>query len=213
MGSPVRWDNRAMFERYLYDYFIKNGMHNTAEIFRREANLTFHPVSLPAIDVPDGFLHEWWLTFYEMFRAWQPKNPDDNGGSSEVEHVANVSQQGDPSLWKEQEMNEQMIKELTGCSDFTIFTTPDPYTCGLNTEDNITPFMGCHFVSQQKSLTFPMRFYHGGNVGDIVSQGVGSSSVATLEMEKIARNEGGRKSKNSACSEHGSNGMYASSYR
>ena len=35
------------FEYYLYDYLVKNNMGETAEIFRREANLNFDPTRPP----------------------------------------------------------------------------------------------------------------------------------------------------------------------
>ncbi|XP_057513359.1 transcriptional corepressor LEUNIG-like isoform X2 [Actinidia eriantha] len=196
MGN--QWDNRAMFERYLYDYLIKKGMYETAEIFRREANLTFNPMSLPAIDVPDGFLHEWWLIFYDMFKASEPKNPDnDEASSNVVEQMVNVSQRGNPSLLREQELNEQMIKDLTDGSDFACATG-----------DNLMPFMRCQLVKteltsqgsassqpQQKSLELSKKFYYPG----------GSSCGATMETEKVEPNESERKGKNPACSKNGSN--------
>ncbi|CAJ1960295.1 unnamed protein product [Sphenostylis stenocarpa] len=50
------------FERYLYDYLVKRNMHRTAEVFRNEANLQLNPAasSSDAVDVPEGFLLEWW---------------------------------------------------------------------------------------------------------------------------------------------------------
>ncbi|KAF5939576.1 hypothetical protein HYC85_023835 [Camellia sinensis] len=210
MANPTEWNNRAMFERYLFDYLQKRGLHETAELFWREANLSFDPSSRPALDVPDGFLHEWWLTFYDMFKASQAKNPVNKEGSSyAVEKVTYVGQQGDPSPLREQEVDKQPIRELTASSDF-----------GLSTGGNLMPFMGCHsmkteqnfqglasFEPQQKSSTLSKGFYHPSNLGNISTQGVGPSICATLKTEKIAPNESGRKRKHSTCSEDGSNGV------
>ncbi|KAI3429052.1 C3H1-type domain-containing protein, partial [Psidium guajava] len=35
------WDSHAMLEHYIYEYMIKKQMHETAEIFKREAALNF----------------------------------------------------------------------------------------------------------------------------------------------------------------------------
>lgn len=40
-------DYCCRFERYVYDYLMKNGRGEIAEIFRQEANLSFDPMSPP----------------------------------------------------------------------------------------------------------------------------------------------------------------------
>ncbi|KAK6935775.1 LIS1 homology motif [Dillenia turbinata] len=60
---------RCRLERYIYDYLMKKNCHQTAEIFKQEAGVEIDEKSPPAIDVLDGFLHEWWLTFYDMYCA------------------------------------------------------------------------------------------------------------------------------------------------
>ncbi|XP_059626538.1 transcriptional corepressor LEUNIG_HOMOLOG-like [Cornus florida] len=95
MSSPAGWNSRVMFERYVFDYLRKRDMQETAEIFRREADPTIDPNTPPAIDVPDGFLHEWWLIFYDMFKARQQNNPEHNGGPSYTgEQMMIMAQQG-----------------------------------------------------------------------------------------------------------------------
>lgn len=37
------WFGLCRFERYLHDYLKKKNMHQTAEIFRREADVTIDP--------------------------------------------------------------------------------------------------------------------------------------------------------------------------
>ncbi|KAG4399956.1 hypothetical protein GLYMA_08G334401v4 [Glycine max] len=68
------WSTRRTFERFLYDYLIKRNMHQTAEVFRYESNLQLDPCasSSDAMNVPKGFLEEWWSLNYDFdsFRAW-----------------------------------------------------------------------------------------------------------------------------------------------
>eukprot|EP00261_Vitis_vinifera_P034784 XP_019076027.1 PREDICTED: transcriptional corepressor LEUNIG_HOMOLOG-like [Vitis vinifera] len=73
---------QKMFEYYLYDYLLKNKMGETAEIFGREANLNFDLTRPPLVDTPDGFLHEWWGIFYDMFRSRMAANEERDDGSS-----------------------------------------------------------------------------------------------------------------------------------
>lgn len=197
MGRP--WDNREMFERYVYDYLMKNGRGEIAEIFRQEANLSFDPMSPPVIDVPDGFLREWWLIFHDTFKGWQQNNPHKNESSS---YMVNGNQQGNPSKSREQEMTEEMIRELTGSSDFAL-------TIG----DNLMPLESGQtsqvLTSQTQQTPLADSKRHGQPVdhADIVAQGVGRSSGETLTAKKVAPAESGRKSKNSAGSEYGSNSV------
>lgn len=85
MASNSGFDAQRMLELYLHDYFVKNNMHETAETFRKEVNVeASHSV---AIDVPDGFLHEWWCIFYD-FVATQLKHQESNAEtSSEVTNM------------------------------------------------------------------------------------------------------------------------------
>ncbi|KAL1289178.1 hypothetical protein HN51_057849 [Arachis hypogaea] len=60
------WDAEHIFRLYVHDYMVKRGMHKTAEIFRKECNLTDTAVTL---DSHDGFLLEWWSVFYEIYMS------------------------------------------------------------------------------------------------------------------------------------------------
>ncbi|XP_021891700.1 transcriptional corepressor LEUNIG-like isoform X2 [Carica papaya] len=71
MDDDVGFNSRLMFEAYLYDYLKKKNMHQTAEIYRKEANLEFDPDFRPAMDIPGGFLQEWWSIFYDYFNSQQ----------------------------------------------------------------------------------------------------------------------------------------------
>ncbi|KAI8523662.1 hypothetical protein RHMOL_Rhmol13G0090900 [Rhododendron molle] len=208
MGCP--WDNREMFERYVYDYLMKNGKGEIAEIFRCEANLPFDPMSPPAIDVPDGFLHEWWLIFHEIFKGWQQNNSNNNQSSSNMaKEMVNVKiQQGDPSQSREQEMNEEMIRELTGSSDFalTIVDNPIPLV-GYHLAESGQTSQGLTSQPQQTSLADSKRHCQPVDLSDIITLRMRSSSCETLEMKKVAPAESGRKSKNSTGSGYGSNSV------
>ncbi|KAK7333273.1 hypothetical protein VNO80_30038 [Phaseolus coccineus] len=66
------------FERYLYDYLVKRNMHHTAEIFRNEAELPPDAAaasSCDAVDVPEGFLLEWWSlnSDFDFFKQMHDK--------------------------------------------------------------------------------------------------------------------------------------------
>ncbi|KAL2969310.1 hypothetical protein AAZX31_15G073200 [Glycine max] len=74
-----RWDADKILRLYLHDYMVKRGMHNAAEIFKKEAQVPDHPV---LVDSPDGFLHEWWSIFYEVFTSRQGKDQETGQGSS-----------------------------------------------------------------------------------------------------------------------------------
>ncbi|KAL2579595.1 hypothetical protein AAZV13_15G070900 [Glycine max] len=76
-----RWDADKILRLYLHDYMVKRGMHNAAEIFKKEAQVPDHPV-YSVVDSPDGFLHEWWSIFYEVFTSRQGKDQETGQGSS-----------------------------------------------------------------------------------------------------------------------------------
>ncbi|KAJ7959742.1 Transcriptional corepressor LEUNIG like [Quillaja saponaria] len=85
------------FERYLYDYLIKNNMHQTAEIFKREANPMLDPMTAVAIDVPGGFLHEWWSFFFDVFSASQHANYNPGAGTSTMMQETTIESIGSQS--------------------------------------------------------------------------------------------------------------------
>ena len=43
-----------------------------------------------AVDAPDGFLHEWWVIFYDMFRSRKVVNEEPDEGSSVVVMISSV---------------------------------------------------------------------------------------------------------------------------
>ncbi|XP_048140044.1 uncharacterized protein LOC115736619 isoform X3 [Rhodamnia argentea] len=102
------WDSRAMLEHYIYEYMIKKQMHGTAEFFKREAALNFE-TALPG-DVPEGFLYEWWLIFYEMFMDNQPNNGSSSGISPTM--MMTFPQETTASLTRQSAMNDEMTRDL-----------------------------------------------------------------------------------------------------
>ncbi|XP_037492439.1 transcriptional corepressor LEUNIG_HOMOLOG isoform X4 [Jatropha curcas] len=59
------WDAEKMLDLYVHDYLVKRKLHNTAAIFQKEANVGANPVAI------DGFLHEWWTLFYDLYASKQ----------------------------------------------------------------------------------------------------------------------------------------------
>ncbi|KAI6671024.1 hypothetical protein NL676_005909 [Syzygium grande] len=104
------WDSRAMLDRYIYDYMIKKNMHETPEIFRREAALASENALPGGIDVPEGFLYEWWLIFYEAFVASQLDNGSFSGSSPTT--MMTFPQETTASLTRQSVMNEEMTRDL-----------------------------------------------------------------------------------------------------
>ena len=46
------------------------------------------------VDTPDGFLHEWWVIFYDMFRSRMAANEErDDGSSLSRQHEMNAKLQ------------------------------------------------------------------------------------------------------------------------
>ncbi|KAI4306658.1 hypothetical protein L6164_029916 [Bauhinia variegata] len=100
------WDNRERLDCCLYDYFVKRNMHETAKIFKNEANLPYDHMTRVGIDTPEGFLREWWRTNFEFesFRAWMHENYTFNKAPStkgkrifETRQESNASQ---PELYR-----------------------------------------------------------------------------------------------------------------
>ncbi|KAK7302808.1 hypothetical protein RJT34_13704 [Clitoria ternatea] len=83
------WDADEMFRVYLHDYMIKRGMHQAAEIFKKEAQVPDNSVVSTDMkyfdsvaDSHEGFLHEWWSVFYGVFTSRQRKDQETRPGSS-----------------------------------------------------------------------------------------------------------------------------------
>ncbi|KAJ9168820.1 hypothetical protein P3X46_020304 [Hevea brasiliensis] len=79
MDCGDSWDAKKMFDLYLHDYLVKRNLHKTAAIFRNEANVGENPV---AVDSFDGFLHEWWTLFYDVYASRQLKHEEAKTKSS-----------------------------------------------------------------------------------------------------------------------------------
>ncbi|KAM1792997.1 hypothetical protein ACFX12_036794 [Malus domestica] len=82
MGSGLRWDAEKMFNLYLHDYMVKKNMHETAAIFREEADVFNHPV---VINSPGGFLHEWWSLFHDVYALRHLEAQEAEAGPSATE--------------------------------------------------------------------------------------------------------------------------------
>ncbi|KAM3239068.1 hypothetical protein P3L10_014101 [Capsicum annuum] len=56
-------------DKYIYNYLVTKGLHETAEIFAIEANVV-NPRNV-AIESPEGYLMEWWDGFYDIYNTYQ----------------------------------------------------------------------------------------------------------------------------------------------
>ncbi|WCJ27059.1 Transcriptional corepressor LEUNIG_HOMOLOG [Euphorbia peplus] len=96
MDGPSDWDARKMFDLYLHDYLLRKKLNRTAALFKQEANVCSKPV---AIDSADGFLHEWWSLFHDVFVSRQLKHPEatekssDQNEQDELQNISNIMPQ------------------------------------------------------------------------------------------------------------------------
>ncbi|CAN6486237.1 unnamed protein product [Victoria cruziana] len=60
------WPADKVLDIYIYDYFLKRNLHNSAKAFMAEGKVSGDPV---AIDAPGGFLFEWWSVFWDIYIA------------------------------------------------------------------------------------------------------------------------------------------------
>ncbi|XAR58936.1 hypothetical protein NMG60_11014523 [Bertholletia excelsa] len=151
------------------------------------------PLMFPVIDVPDSFLLEWWLTYYEMFKAYEARSLQvKENSSNKVQGITNVNQESAPYLQNAQIFSEPMRREVTG---------------GVTTGGSLVPMMGSPSVASQPSQNLSAileRFYQPVNLSNVFIQGVGPSSLATPNIRKDALNKNRRKRKNSSSSNDGS---------
>ncbi|KAF5473073.1 hypothetical protein F2P56_009716 [Juglans regia] len=90
MAGSDDWDAEKMFELYLHDYLMKRKMHKTAAIFRNEANLGETHVDVVS---PEGFLHEWWSMFYDVYASRQlGSQPAKEGGPVKMRIPSTIPQ-------------------------------------------------------------------------------------------------------------------------
>ncbi|KAH1217983.1 Transcriptional corepressor LEUNIG-like [Glycine max] len=126
MATPPidRWDADKILRLYLHDYMIKRGMHNAAEIFKKEALVPDHPVYMnfldSVVDSPDGFLLEWWSIFYEVFNSRQGKDLETGPGSSSkvVPMMTHNARNNAPPRIPQISMSEQRTPQFQVNSSF-----------------------------------------------------------------------------------------------
>lgn len=70
------FSSKQMLDAYIYDFFSKSSLKNTAATFCREGGLVDvngvakTPSVLDEVkDAPQGFLYEWWQIFWDLFNA------------------------------------------------------------------------------------------------------------------------------------------------
>ncbi|XP_044483465.1 uncharacterized protein LOC123209459 [Mangifera indica] len=184
------WDARLMFELYLFDYLRKNNMHQTAEIFYREANLTFDPSMPAAIDVLKGFLHEWWSFFYDMYRSRQLTDCGSQQSlSNMVEQMMEAKQQLDPSPSRNYVMDEQTISRSLASADSDTGVNPmESMGFPLIVADP-SPFSSSSLLHQQDIFTSTSTLNLPGSFLNLTSQEVGSlvfeaAKKATIPSDK-----------------------------
>ncbi|XP_020223241.1 uncharacterized protein LOC109805542 isoform X2 [Cajanus cajan] len=112
------WSTRQTFDRYVYDYLVKRNMQHTAEVFRKEVDLQMDPdaPSSDAMDVPEGFLLEWWSLNYDVGFFRERVQVHDTHGQ-EATQGYNASQEAGNSM--NEEMN-QLPDEFTPVEAFSI---------------------------------------------------------------------------------------------
>ncbi|GAV70686.1 WD40 domain-containing protein/LisH domain-containing protein [Cephalotus follicularis] len=64
--AQSNWEADKMLDVYIHDYLLKRKLHTSAKAFMTEGKVATDPV---AIDVPGGFLFEWWSVFWDIFIA------------------------------------------------------------------------------------------------------------------------------------------------
>ncbi|CAN8285279.1 unnamed protein product [Cochlearia groenlandica] len=90
-SHPVSTNHHGL-DGYVLDYFVKKKLLNTAKSFMIEGKVSRDPV---AIDVPGGFLFEWWSVFWDIFIA-RIKEKHSESAAAYIEVVASyhMAQQG-----------------------------------------------------------------------------------------------------------------------
>ncbi|XP_054800101.1 transcriptional corepressor LEUNIG-like isoform X2 [Prosopis cineraria] len=73
MASTLHWDPDKMLQLYILDYMKRRGMDKTAEIFQTESDVMNAPV---VIQSREGFLHEWWSVFYDIYASRHLKHQE-----------------------------------------------------------------------------------------------------------------------------------------
>ncbi|WJX26636.1 hypothetical protein P8452_15535 [Trifolium repens] len=127
-NNHLPWKNEATFHRYVHEYMIKRGMHNSAEIFMNEANVPeTHPIDMQFVDSmfddsSEGVLHEWWSIFSEVFlsklRSRQESEPQSPNMAipGMIDTSTNISFFRIPQM----SMNEQRPQQFQASSSFNM---------------------------------------------------------------------------------------------
>ncbi|XP_068655466.1 transcriptional corepressor LEUNIG_HOMOLOG-like isoform X2 [Aristolochia californica] len=84
------WDPSKLLDHYILDYMKKHSLHEAAATFKVEARLPSHGV---AIDSPEGFLHDWWSIFYDVFVARDQENLEAREAYIKAKQLAVMEQQ------------------------------------------------------------------------------------------------------------------------
>ncbi|KAK7246483.1 hypothetical protein RIF29_41351 [Crotalaria pallida] len=71
-SDGLDWNLDKLLRLYIHDYMTKRGMHNVAEIFKQEGQID----SKVVVESPEGFLHEWWSLFYDVFKSRMMKDAE-----------------------------------------------------------------------------------------------------------------------------------------
>ncbi|XP_044507054.1 uncharacterized protein LOC123226574 [Mangifera indica] len=174
-------------------------MHQTAEIFFREANLTFDPRIPTAIDLPEGFLHEWWSFFYDVYISRQLKDCSSEESPSNMdEQMTEAMQQIDPSLSEQYLMNEQTISDLLASAD-------SGFDTGVNAMESMTfPLIGAEqipfdiqsLLHEEDVLTSTPLLNLPGNLVNLTAQEVDYSVLAAARQANTPSEESARDSMN-----------------
>ncbi|XP_068653907.1 transcriptional corepressor LEUNIG_HOMOLOG-like [Aristolochia californica] len=77
-------------DHYIHDYMKKHSLHEAAATFKAEARLPSHGV---AIDSPEGFLHDWWSIFSDVFVAREQENLEAREAYIKAKQLAVMEQQ------------------------------------------------------------------------------------------------------------------------
>ncbi|KAK9279424.1 hypothetical protein L1049_013103 [Liquidambar formosana] len=154
-----------------------------------------------AINVPGGFLYDWWLLFSDMFNARDTRNIEHN--VDPLIMTMKTRPQGYVSLLEEYEMKEQFLDclaanaahgSIQGDNVLPSMRWPLSGTEQIP-EGNLVDLTGDQGLSsskhQQELLASQSRLlYSPGNLVDLTGEEVGSSVPAASRMANVAPKEG-----------------------
>ncbi|XP_072965935.1 transcriptional corepressor LEUNIG-like isoform X2 [Typha angustifolia] len=110
--SQNNWEADKMLDVYIYDYLVKRNMQASAKAFQAEGKVSPDPV---AIDVPGGFLFEWWSVFWDIFIARTNEKHSDVAASYietqliKAREQQQQQQQQQPQLQQQQQIQMQQL--------------------------------------------------------------------------------------------------------